>query len=120
MATLTNDSRDYVTASLDAEFAADSIAAIFMLLGIQRGKYWANPNIGNRFYLLQRSKDVPRMLLLCKQYADEALADLVPGRFKSIVVTTKKTMRSRIDLHIEATHLTGKKQTILYQVEVGG
>lgn len=119
MAALTLDTRDYVLMSLDAAFAPDLEQAIFMRLNIQRGKYWANPNLGSRFYLLRRAKDVSRNVLLCKQYADEALEDLMPDRVASIVTRATQTVQSRVDLHIEVTHLSGSQQTILYHVPVG-
>lgn len=87
--------------------------------GIHRRKYWANPNLGSRLYLLKRSKDLPRNLLLAKQYAEEALEDLVPSRFESITVSAKQSEKSRVDLIIDAVRITGESQKILYFVPVG-
>ena len=119
MASLTLDTKDYVLISLDEAFADDVTQAVCMRLNIHRGKYWANPNLGSRFYLLRRAKDVKRNLLLAKQYAEEALADLVPARLKSVTVEASRKQAGRIDLKIVVTRLTGQQQTILYFVPVG-
>ena len=89
-------------------------------LGIHRGKYWANPKLGSRLFTLNRSKDLPRNLLLAKQYAEEALEDLVPSRFESIAVLATQSEKSRVDLMIDAVSITGESQKILYFVPVGG
>lgn len=120
MASLTNQTRDYILESLDAPFDADLWQAVLMRLNTQRGKYWANPNLGSRFYLMRRSKDVARNRLFAKQYADEALADLTPERVAAITTTVTQSEQSRIDLQIEITRLTGDKQSIIYFVKVGG
>ncbi|OTG68317.1 hypothetical protein B9T25_06445 [Acinetobacter sp. ANC 4470] len=120
MATINLETKDYVLLSLDAAFINDDVQCVCQRLGIHRGKFWANPNLGSRLYLLKRSKDLTRNVLLAKQYAEEALNDLVPGRFDSIVVSAKQSERSRIDLIVAATRLTGEIQKILYFVPVGG
>ena len=120
MAHLTTNTRDYIIESLDAPLDADLVQAVLMRLNVHRGKYWANPDIGSRFYLMRRAKDVPRNLLLAKQYADEALDDLVPARAQSIITTAQRIEKGRIDLHIEITRLTGEKQIIIYFIQVGG
>lgn len=120
MAAITLDTRDYVLTSLDEAFTVDVVQSILARLNIHRGKYWANPNLGSRFYTLRRSKDVPRMIALVKQIADEALAGLVPSRLSSITTVASQTVKSRIDIQIDAVRLTGEKQTIQYFVSVGG
>ena len=120
MATINLETRDYVLLSLDAAFVNDDVQCVCQRLGIHRGKYWANPNLGSRFYLLRRSKDVPRNLLLAEQYAFEALDDLLESRVEDIDITATQSEKSRIDLLIEITQLTGEQQTILYFVPVGG
>lgn len=119
MATINLESKDYVLLSLDATFVNDDVQCVCQRLNIHRGKYWANPNLGSRFYLLKRSKDLLRNLLLAKQYAEEALLDLVPSRFESITVSAFQSEKSRIDLAIDVTRLTGESQKILYFVPVG-
>ena len=60
------------------------------------------------------------VILLAKQYAEEALEDLVPSRFESITVAASQSERSRVDLVIDVTRLTGESQKIPYFVPVGG
>lgn len=120
MATIHLETKDYVLLSLDQVFISDDVQCVCQRLGIHRGKYWANPNLGSRLYLLQRSKDLKRNVLLAKQYAEEALFDLVPTRFAAITVQASQSERSRVDLVIDAIRLTGERQQILYFVPVGG
>ena len=120
MAKIDLKTRDYVVESLDENFSSDLLQSIILRLSIHRGKYWANPNLGSRFYLLKRSKDLPRIRLLAIQYAQEALEDLKPSRVADIEVTASQSERSRLYLHIEVTLLTCQKQTIIYFVPVGG
>lgn len=120
MAHLTTNTRDYIIQSLDTPLDADLVQAVLMRLNVHRGKYWANPDLGSRFYLMRRAKDVPRNLLLAKQYADEALDGLVPARAQSLITTAKRSEKGRVDLHIEVERLTGAKQIIIYFIQVGG
>lgn len=120
MANINLETKDYVLLSLDAAFINDDVQCVCQRLNIHRGKYWADKNLGSRFYLLKRSKDLARNVLLAKQYAEEALLDLVPSRFQSIVVNASQSAKSRVDLAIDVIRLTGDKQTIQYFVPVGG
>ena len=120
MTVINLETKDYVLTSLDEAFNDDVVQAVCMRLNIHRGKYWGNPNLGSRFHTFRRSKDVPRMLLLAKQYAEEALSDLIPSKLDSFSVSVKQNAVSRIDLDIEITRLTGQTQKISYFVPVGG
>lgn len=120
MAQLDLKTRDYVIESLTQNFEVNLIQAVILRLLTHREKYWANPNLGSRFYLLRHSKDVPRNLLLAEQYAFEALEDLLDNRIEDVDITAMQNEKSRIDLLIEITQLTGEKQNILYFVPVGG
>lgn len=120
MAKLDIKTRDYIIQSLNQKFDDDVIQAIIMRLSIHRGKYWANNKLGSRLYLLKRSKDVQRNKLLAKQYAMEALEDLVPNRLEKIDISALNQEQSQIDLNIEITQLNGEKKKITYFVPVGG
>ncbi|MBJ9952171.1 phage GP46 family protein [Acinetobacter bereziniae] len=120
MGLISLENKDYVLLSLDAAFGQDDVQCVCQRLNIHRGKYWANPNLGSRLYLLKRAKDLKRNVLLAKQYAEEALLDLVPSRFQSIIVTATQSEKNRVNLIIDATRLSGQKQTIQYFVPVGG
>lgn len=120
MAKLDFKTRDYEIESLAENFDINLVQAVLLRLAIHRGKYWANKNLGSRLYLLKRSKDVARNRLLAKQYATEALEDLIPERIQDMDVIATQSEQSRIDLRIELTKFTGEKQTIIYFVPVGG
>ena len=120
MGNINLETKDYVLMSLDRAFNDDVVQSACLRLNIHRCRYWADPDLGSRFYTLRRSKDVPRMLQIVKQYAEEALSDLVPARLQSLIVSTTQTIKSRIDLSIEITRLTGERQTIQYFVPIGG
>lgn len=120
MAKLDLYSKDYVPASLESDFSQDDVEVIKTRLTMHRGKWWRNKNLGSRLYQLAGSKDVKRNIRLAKQYADEALQDLVPARFLNIEVSAAQNESSRIDLKIEVTTLTGHKQNIIHFVQVGG
>ena len=120
MGNINLETKDYVLMSLDSAFNDDVVQCVCARLNIHRGRYWADPNLGSRLYTLKRSKDVTRMLQIVKQYAEEALADLVPARLQSLIVSATQSIKSRIDLSIEITRLTGERQTIQYFVPIGG
>lgn len=120
MGTINLETKDYVLLSLDQAFKDDVVQAVCQRLNIHRRKYWKDKNIGSRSYTLRRSKDVPRIVQLEQQYAEEALSDLVPDRLASVVVSATQTVQSQVNLLIEVTKLTGEKQTIPYFVAVGG
>lgn len=119
MGTINLENKDYVLLSLDAAFGHDDVQCVCQRLNIHRGKYWADPKLGSRLYLLKRAKDLSRNLLLAKQYAEEALSDLVPSRFQSIAVNATQSQKSHVNLVIDVFPLTGQKQTIQYFVAVG-
>ncbi|ENX20201.1 hypothetical protein F892_03124 [Acinetobacter vivianii] len=120
MGTINLETKDYVLISLDAAFNDDIVQSVCLRLGVHRGKYWADPNLGSRLYLLKRSKDVPRMIQLTQQYAEEALEDLVPGRLQSLTVKASQSTKQGIDLAIDIVRLTGEAQSIPYFVSLGG
>ena len=120
MGTINLENKDYVLLSLDAAFGQDDVQCVCQRLNIHRGKYWADPKLGSRLYLLQRAKDLTRNVLLARLYAEEALIDLVPSRFQSIVVNASQHIHSRVDLSIDVIRLTGEKQSIPYFIAVGG
>ena len=101
MATIDLESKDYVLLSLDAAFVNDDVQCVCQRLGIHRGKYWANPKIGSRLFTLNRSKDLPRNLLLAKQYAEEALAWMKSdGIARDIQATSEIVFPARLNLII--------------------
>lgn len=87
-------------------------AAYFRLM-TPLGSYWADPAIGSRLHELQREKDVTRVRVLAKQYAEAALRPILDdGRAEEIVVTVEDakdaTKSGRLQLSIQLTAVTGE------------
>ena len=89
----------------------------FMRLEIPLGSYWADRTLGSRLHELQREKDVARVAVLAKQYAEQALAPvLADGRANKITVTTERAA-GRLKLLIEVLAANG--QALIFQHPVG-
>lgn len=98
--------------------------AVHIRLATPRGSYWGDPLLGSRLHELAREKDVPRVRVLARQFAEEALAPLVRDkRAKSVTVTTEdspkdETGSGRMLLYIAVVDNTGQKTTYKHPVKV--
>lgn len=93
--------------------------AVYLRLMTPRGSYWADVNLGSLLYTLEREKDVQRVSLLAKQYAEQALQPLInDGRAVDIQVTTVQPHNGRLHLHIEVTQQAGEKFTFNCPIKV--
>lgn len=93
--------------------------ACYMRLEIPLGSYWADKTLGSQLYLLRREKDLSRVAILAKQYAEQALAPIVAdGRAQSITVTTEQLHIGRLNLLIEVTAASGEKFSFKHPVGV--
>ena len=111
--------RDYVLQGgvLSHDPAGGLANSCFMRLEIPLGSYWADRALGSRLHELQREKDLARVGILAKQYAEMALAPvLADGRASKITVTTQRAA-SRLSLLIEVLAANG--QTLTFQHLVG-
>lgn len=99
--------------------AANGLAnAVYLRLMTPLGSYWADPTLGSRLHELQREKDVSRVAILAKQYAEQALAPILAnGRATTIVVTTER-QPGRLALLIEVTAASGEQLTFQHPVKV--
>lgn len=97
----------------------DTLAnAVYLRLATPLGSYWQDPTLGSRLHELQRLKDVARVAVLARQYAEQALAPLRDdGRAKCITVTTER-QPGRLALHIEVLDASGRTQTFQHAVKV--
>ena len=97
----------------------DTLAnAVYLRLATPLGSYWQDPALGSRLHELQRLKDVARVAVLARQYAEQALVPLLDdGRAKRITVTTER-QPARLALHIEVLDASGRTQTFLHAVKV--
>lgn len=102
----------------------DTLAnAVYLRLATPLGAYWAAPSVGSRLHELAREKDVPRVALLARQYAEQALQALLnDGRATAISVTTERAEAlggtHRLNLLIEVTEASGRVSRFQHPVAV--
>lgn len=95
--------------------------AVYLRLVTPLGQYWADTTIGSRLHELQREKDVPRIQMLARQYAEQALELLVSdGRARSVTVTTQQPHDGRCLMLVEVVDATGTPYEFQHFVRVGG
>lgn len=97
--------------------------AVYLRLMTPVGSYWADPLLGSKLHQLQRTKDLARVEILARQYAEQALAPiLADARATAIVVTTQRVKAAdatgRLNLLIEVTDAGGKRLTFTHPVQV--
>ena len=112
--------RDYVLINgTPQRDPADGLAnACYMRLEIPLGSYWTDKTLGSRLHELQREKDLSRVAMLAKQYAEQALAPiLADGRATQINVSTER-MPGRLNLLIEVLAASGETLTFKHPVQV--
>ncbi|MGE0333101.1 MAG: phage GP46 family protein [Ramlibacter sp.] len=116
--------RDYVLPAFDgAELVRDPVPglmnAAYIRVATPLGSWWADPALGSRLHELQREKDLPRVSLLAKQYAEQALAPLVAdGRAQAVTVEAHQVRDGRLQLGIEVTDGGGAEHRFQYFVKV--
>lgn len=98
----------------------DTLAnAVYLRLTTPLGSWWAEPTLGSRLHELQRGKDVSRVAVLARQYAEQALAPLLKdGRADSITVTTSRQQPGWLQLHIQVEDASGRIQHFQHPVKV--
>lgn len=93
--------------------------AVYLRLMTPLGSYWADPELGSRLHELQRTKDLSRIAILARQYAEQALAPLIAdGRASAIEVTTERALPGRLSLQIVVTAASGERLTFVHPVKV--
>lgn len=113
--------RDYVLLAGAAQRdPADGLAnSCYLRLDVPLGSYWADKNFGSRLHELQREKDVARVSILARQYAEQALAPiLADGRATQINVSTDQPHNGRLYLLIEVLAASGETLTFKHPVQV--
>ena len=62
--------------------------AVYIRLTTPLGSWWKDPGLGSRLHELRRSKDLPQIGKLARQYSEQALQPLLDdGRARSISIT---------------------------------
>ncbi|GFK94413.1 hypothetical protein NNJEOMEG_02258 [Fundidesulfovibrio magnetotacticus] len=93
--------------------------AVYIRLATPLGSWWADPSIGSRLHELARSKDLPRIGVLARQYAEQALRPLLDdGRARSIAVEVEQPHDGRCLLLITVEDATGREATFQHPVRV--
>lgn len=93
--------------------------AVYIRLTTPLGSWWADPTLGSRLHELRREKDRPRVGILARQYAEQALQPLLKdGRAKSIAVTADQPHNGWLDLLINVIDATGNPQVFRQPVRV--
>ena len=93
--------------------------AVYLRLMVPLGSWFASPTLGSRLHELQREKDVPRIAVLARQYAQQALQALLDdGRAQDLLITSQQAGNGRLWLHIELTDASGQRQTFEHPVSV--
>ena len=93
--------------------------AVYLRLETPLGSYWTDATLGSRLHELQREKDLARVAVLARQYAEQALQPiLTDGRATSISVTSERAGNGRLNLLIEVTAASGEGFTFSHPVKV--
>lgn len=93
--------------------------AVYLRLRTPLGSYWADPTLGSRLHELQREKDLSRVAVLARQYAEQALEPIVAdGRATEIQVSVDRPGNGWLYLLIEVTAASGERLTFKHPVKV--
>ncbi|MGL5344858.1 MAG: phage GP46 family protein [Plesiomonas sp.] len=93
--------------------------AVYLRLKTPLGHYWADKAIGSRLHELEREKDLARVHMLARQYAEQALMPLKQdGRAKSIVITVHRIRRGWVFLLIAIEDAKGESHSFKHPVRI--
>jgi len=93
--------------------------AVYLRLMTPLGSWWADTALGSRLHELTREKDVTRVYLLARQYAEQALRPLLEdGRAQAIEVSALSPQKGHCELHIRVLDASGQEHHYSYPVKV--
>ncbi|EJM77256.1 phage GP46 family protein [Pseudomonas sp. GM60] len=93
--------------------------AVYIRLVTPLGTWLADPTLGSRLHELRREKDRPRVGILAKQYAEQALQPLInDGRARKISISAEQPHNGWLVLHVEIIDATGNPQVFRQPVRV--
>lgn len=100
--------------------AAGGLAnAVYLRLMTPLGAYWAQPDVGSRLHELARTKDLARVAVLARQYAEQALQPLIDdGRALAMEVSTERPRNGRLHLRIQVQAASGERLIFTHPVKV--
>ena len=92
---------------------------VYVRLVTPLGSYWAEPALGSRLHELRRQKDLPRIAVLAKQYAEQALQPILDAhRARRINVAASLAWRGRLRLNIAAVDASGRSLNLIHEVRL--
>ena len=92
---------------------------VYVRLVTPLGSYWAEPALGSRLHELRRQKDLPRIAVLAKQYAEQALQPILDAhRARRINVAASLVRRGRLRLNIAAVDASGRSLNLIHEVRL--
>ncbi len=92
---------------------------VYVRLVTPLGSYWAEPALGSRLHELRRMKDLPRMAVLAKQYAEQALQPILDTRrARRINVAASLARRGWLRLDIAAVDASGRSLNLIHEVRL--
>ncbi|HGN1990919.1 TPA: phage GP46 family protein [Proteus mirabilis] len=93
--------------------------AVYLRLMTPLGSWWADRSLGSRLHELTREKDISRVYVLARQYAEQALQPLLDdGRARSIQVTLHRDGLKRAVLWIDIIDASHQPQTFKHIVRI--
>lgn len=110
---------DPITADYSGERIHSLANAVYLRLKTPLGSWWADPTLGSRLHELERELDLPRVRLLAKQYAQQALAPLIDTqRAQRVTISVAHPRNGWCDLLIGVVDNTGQEQQFQHPVRV--
>ena len=108
-----------ITGDLTGQRITTLANAVYLRLVTPLASWWADPLLGSRLHELRREKDRPRVGILGRQYAEQALQPLLDDkRAKSILVTSDQPHNGWLLLLITIVDSTGHPQIFRQPVRV--
>lgn len=109
----------YTDGSVQLDPANGLANAVYLRLMTPLGSWWRDATLGSRLHELVRQKDLVRVSVLAKQYAQNALQPIIDdGRALKIEVNTEQPHNSRLNLLIEVTSASNEVFTFKHPVKV--
>lgn len=98
----------------------DTLAnAVYLRLITPFGSWWADPTLGSRLHELAREKDLTRVAVLARQYAEQALSPIVDdGRAIRVAVSTTRANPGWLTLLVEVEEAGGRVSHFIHPVKV--
>lgn len=111
---------DPTTADYSGQRITTLANAVYLRLMTPLGSYWADALLGSRLHELAREKDVARVGLLARQFAQQALQPLITrGEAAAINVEAEQPHTGWLSLRITVQQASGETQTFTHPVRIG-